>query len=45
MSETLIADFQLEGFRIQARAVNLNRDRLDIRDEMLETIGVSGSSS
>ena len=45
VSEPLRADIQLEGFRIQARTVNLNRNWQDIRDEMLETIEISGSSS
>lgn len=45
VSEPLRADIQLEGFRIQARTVNLNRNWQDIRDEMLETIEISGSNS
>ena len=44
-SRSLMADIRLEGFCIQARTVNLNREWHHIRDEMLETIGLSGSSS
>ena len=39
--QPLRADIQLEGFRIQARTVNLNQDWRLIHDEMLETIGFS----
>ena len=45
VSEPLRADIRLEGFRIQARTVNLNRDWCHIHNEMLETIGLSGPSS
>ena len=45
VGEALRADIRLEGFRIQARTVNLNRDWRHIRNEMLETIGLSGPSS
>ena len=38
--EPLRVDIQLEGFRIQARTVDLNRDWHLIHDEMLETIGI-----
>ena len=39
--EPLRADIRLEGFRIQARTVNLDRDWHHIHREMLETIGLS----
>ena len=39
--EPLRADIRLEGFRIQARTVNLDRDWRHIHGEMLETIGLS----
>ena len=45
VGERLRADIRLEGFRIQARTVNLNNDWQSIHHEMLETIGLSGSSS
>ena len=38
--EPLRADIRLEGFRIQARTVNLDRDWRLIHEEMLETVGV-----
>ena len=41
----LRADIRLEGFRIQARTVDLNRDWRDIHAEMLATIGVDGLNS
>ncbi len=37
--EGLGADIRLEGFRIQARTVNLDQDWRLIHEEMLETIG------
>lgn len=37
--EPLRADVRLEGFRIQARTVNLNQDWRLIHEEMLGTIG------
>ena len=40
----LRADIRLEGFRIQARTVDLNQDWRAIHAEMLETIGIGGSS-
>ena len=40
--EPLRADVQLEGFRIQARTVNLDRDWRLIHEEMLETVGADG---
>ena len=43
--EPLRADIRLEGFRIQARTVDLNRDWRDIHGEMLATIGIDGSNS
>ena len=39
-SKSLRADIRLEGFRIQARTVNLNQNWQQIRCELLETIGV-----
>ena len=39
----LRADVGLEGFRIQARTVNLNQDWRKIHDELLDTIGISGT--
>ncbi|MDE0672742.1 MAG: hypothetical protein OXH72_13470 [Caldilineaceae bacterium] len=39
--EPLRANISLEGFRIQARTVNLDRDWHHIHREMLETIGLS----
>ena len=39
--EPLRADIWLEGFRIQARTVNLNQDWRHIHNEMLATIGLS----
>ncbi len=41
-AEPLRTDVQLEGFRIQARTVNLNRDWRLIHSEMLETIEGAG---
>ncbi len=41
--EPLRARIRLEGFGIQARTVNLNRDWRHIHKEMLETIGILGS--
>ena len=43
--ETLRADVWLEGIRVQARTVDLNRDWREIRGEMLETIGIREDSS
>ena len=40
--EALRADVRLEGFRIQARTVNLGRDWRLIHEEMLETVGIDG---
>ena len=40
--EPLRADIRLEGFRIQARTVNLDQDWRLIHEEMLETVGVGG---
>ena len=37
--EALRADIRLEGFRIQARTVNLDQDWRLIHEEMLETVG------
>ena len=45
VGERLRADIRLEGFRIQARTVNLDKDWRCIHHEMLETIGLSGPSS
>ena len=42
VGEPLRADIQLEGFRIQALTVNLNREWRDIHKEMRDAIGVSG---
>ena len=44
-SEPLRADTRLEGFRIQARTVNLNRDWRAIHREMLATIAIDGLNS
>ena len=41
--EQLRADIRLEGFRIQARTVDLNQDWRGIHGEMLETIGCAGT--
>ena len=41
--ERLRVDIRLEGFRIQARTVNLDRNWRQIHSEMLETIGLSVS--
>ena len=41
----LRADIRLEGFRIQARTVNLDRDWRQIHREMLETIGFPSPGS
>ena len=38
VDERLRADVRLEGFRVQARTIDLNREWRDIHDEMLETI-------
>ena len=43
--EPLRADIRLEGFRVQARTLDLNQDWRTIHAEMLETIGIDGSSS
>ena len=40
--EPLRTDIRLEGFRIQARTVNLDRDWRLIHEEMLETVGAGG---
>ena len=45
VGEPLRADIRLEGFRIQARTVNLHRDWRFIHNEMLETIGLSCPST
>ena len=42
-AEPLRADIRLEGFRIQARTVNLDRDWRLIHEEMLGTIGSAGT--
>ena len=39
--EALRADIRLEGFRIQARTVNLDQDWRLIHEEMLETVGAT----
>ena len=39
--EALRADVRLEGFRIQARTVDLGRDWRLIHEEMLETVGIT----
>ena len=44
-SEPLRADIRLEGFRIQARTVDLDQDWPAIHGEMLETVGIGGSNS
>ena len=41
--EPLTAEIRLEGFRIQARTVNLDQDWRLIHDEMLGTIGCTGT--
>ena len=43
--DPLRADIYLEGYRIQARTINLNQDWRFIRKDMLETIGLSGRGS
>ena len=43
VDETLRADIRLEGFRVQARTVDLAQDWRSIHSEMLETIGLSGA--
>ena len=43
--EPLRTDIRLEGFRVQARTVNLHQDWRAIHAEMLETIGIVDSSS
>ena len=40
--EALRADIRLEGFRIQARTVDLGRDWWLIHEEMLQTVGIDG---
>ena len=40
--EALRADIRLEGFRIQARTINLDQDWRLIHEEMLETVGING---
>ena len=40
--EALRADIRLEGFRIQARTVNLDQDWRLIHEEMLATVGAGG---
>ena len=40
VDQPLRADVRLEGFRIQARTVNLDRDWRHLHREMLETIGL-----
>ena len=45
VSEPLRASIRLEGYWIQARTVNLDRDWRHIHREMLETIGLSASNS
>ena len=44
-STSLRADIRLEGFRVQARTVNLDQDWRGIHAEMLTTIGIDGSNS
>ena len=41
VDETLRVDVRLEGFRVQARTVDLEQDWRSIHEEMLETIGLS----
>ena len=41
--EPLTAEIRLEGFRIQARTVNLDQDWRPIHEEMLGTIGCAGT--
>ena len=43
VDQPLKADIRLEGFRIQARTIDLNRDWRQIHREMLETIGLTGA--
>ena len=43
--EPLRTDIRLEGFRVQARTIDLNQDWRVIHAEMLETIGIGGSRS
>lgn len=43
--EPLRADIRLEGFRVQARTVDLNQDWQAIHAEMLETIGIGSSGT
>ena len=43
VGEPLRGDIRLEGFRIQARTVNLNQDWRLIHKEMLSTIGIDQS--
>ena len=45
VGEKLRVDVRLEGFRVQARTVNLYRDWRDIHIEMLENIGLTGSGA
>ncbi len=42
VGEPLRVDIHLEGFRIQARTVNLNQDWRHIHNEMLATVGLTG---
>ena len=41
----LRVDIRLEGFRIQARTVDLNQEWQGIHQELLETVGLSGSTA
>lgn len=45
VDEPLSADIRLEGFRVQARTVNLNRNWRHIHGEMLDAIGLPGLGS
>ena len=45
VDKSLRADIRLEGFPIQARTVDLDQDWRLIHDEMLDSIGIGGSSS
>ena len=45
VSGQLRADLHLEGFRIQARTVDLNQEWQGIHREMLETVGLFGSGA
>lgn len=45
VGEPLRVDIRLEGFRIQARTINLGQDWSLIHDEMLAAIGLSGRRS